>query len=289
MSRSIGQWMNRRKSIFFVLIILNIVQACSSTSKYNIKIERNLKIGERIKKNASQVYSNFPSDLQVNNHNLETYMFQNYVQNTNIFNVEPINFENIYSEIILKGPISYSFFSKYEDRKVMHEVSAGFIEIPYSKFVEMFDPEKNWGKYLSKYLGGELVVDKVNKNNKSILQRERMVLGMPWYTIGTPNLDMEKYEWIEYEKNSTQIYWEVINSENKSVFLDIGYLRFQSKIIGDKEYTMVIFNSMHRINEGWFSAIMPSLLTDSISLKSLRDVFCAHITSYKKIILKLYK
>ncbi|HDL64155.1 MAG TPA: hypothetical protein ENH12_02055 [Proteobacteria bacterium] len=159
---------------------------------------------------------------------------------------------------------------------------------PFQVFLENFDPAVNWGKNLAGYLGGELAVDEVNEKDQAVLLRERMVLKTPWYAVGSPHLDMSKYEYTQYERDSVKVNWVVAKSENNSVLLDIGYLRFMRYVSENsnhpEERTLAIFNSIHRINGGCIINILPGFLQSMMLLITLKDMFSSYIRKYQKIL-----
>lgn len=179
--------------------------------------------------------------------------------------------------------ISYAYPITYKNKTAFQEITVGLIDKPYDTFVDDFDPAREWGKNLYAYIGGELIIDKNDDNNRPVLIRERMIIDTPWYAIGAPKMDMSKYEVAQHNSNSTKILWDVKNSENNSVFLDVGYLLFKGVTINNKEQTCVLFNSIHQTEPGLLAKYLPDFIINRLTLKTLKDLFSSHIKNYQAI------
>lgn len=248
-------------------------------NEYKVNIQKNLDIQNEVIQSAKIVDEDIQTDL-TNKNNLEIRALQlkftdyptNIELNDKISEIQKKLLKKLSKEII-----SYSFTTKIEDKVALHEITVGLLNVPFNDFQKRFNPAKDWGKYLYKYAGGEVLTDLYDENHKEVLQRERMLLGAPWYALGVPLLDMSKYEIIEYENNKVSVKWKVSFSENNSVFLDIGYVKFQKY----QNKTIVIFNSIHRIDQGWFGNALPEFIKIPIALQTLSDMFKGHIENYK--------
>lgn len=251
-------------------------------NEYKVNIQKNLDIQNEVIQSAKIVDEDIQTDL-TNNTNLEIRALQlkftdhptNIELNDKISEIQKKLLKKLSKEII-----SHSFTTKIEDKVALHEITIGLLNVPFNAFQKRFNPAKDWGKYLYKYAGGEVLTDLYNENHKEVLQRERMLLGAPWYALGVPLLDMSKYEIIEYENNKVSVKWKVSFSENNSVFLDIGYVKFQKY----QNKTIVIFNSIHRIDQGWFGNALPEFIKTPIALQTLSDMFKGHIENYKDLV-----
>lgn len=275
--------MLKLRSIFIITtLIFSLNLPVFAQNEYKINIPKNLNIQNEVIQSAKIVDEDFQTDLD-NKTNLEIRALQ--LKFTDSSNIELNNdlkdkITKIQKKLLQKLPkeiISYSFTTKIEDKVALHEITVGLLNVPFNDFQKRFNPAKDWGKYLYKYAGGEVLTDLYDENNKEVLQRERMLLGAPWYAVGVPLLDMSKYEIIEYTTNNVSIKWKVSFSENNSVFLDIGYVKFQKY----QNKTIVIFNSIHRIDQGWFGNALPEFIKTPIALQTLSDMFKGHIENYK--------
>ncbi len=179
---------------------------------------------------------------------------------------------------LARGTHSVSYRSRYRGAPVIHQITAGTIDIPLRRLRSNWYIPREWGRNLASYKGGALVVDRVDGLKRATLQRERMVLGTPWYAAGAPDLDMSKYELVEYRPDGLKISWVVSRSANRSVLVDIGFLRFQSIISDGRQQTLVTFDSVHRIDPGWLGALTPGLVE-----KNLRQAFVDHVSKYRRI------
>ena len=97
---------------------------------------------------------------------------------------------------------------------------------------------------------------------------------------------MSKYENIQYDRDSVKANWVVTKSENNSVFLDMGYLKFMRYVSEDtknpEEKTLAVFNSIHRINPGSIVDILPGFIRTVVMLITLKDMFLKYIRNYQK-------
>jgi hypothetical protein len=92
---------------------------------------------------------------------------------------------------LLEGDVGLAFDSAAGDeRPAFHELTAGLIDLPFARFTERFDPARDWGRRLARHRGGELAVDRTDDQGRALAQRERMVVAMPWYAVGGPDMDM---------------------------------------------------------------------------------------------------
>lgn len=275
--------MLKLNSIFTITtLILSLNLPVFAKNEYKVNIQKNLDIQNEVIQSAKIVDDDFQTDL-TNNTNLEIRALQ--LKFTDYPNIELNNdlkdkITKIQKKLLKKLQkeiISYSFATKIENKVALHEITVGLLNVPFNDFQKRFNPAKDWGKYLYKYAGGEVLTDLYDENHKEVLQRERMLLGAPWYAVGVPLLDMSKYEIIEYENNKVSVKWKVSFSENNSVFLDIGYVKFQKY----QNKTIVIFNSIHIIDQGWFGNALPEFIKTPIALQTLSDMFKGHIENYK--------
>jgi len=262
-------------------------------SDYRLNIKKDFGQYNKVISLAGAVDYDFPPNYLSSQKEFEIFVFMNVLSGNHADKL-PENLLKDYDVIreelqskIQTSVLSKSFKTTYEGETAYHEVTAGLIDKPFKVFLENFDPARDWGKNLAGYIGGELAVDEVNKKNEAVLGRERMVLSTPWYALGTPDLDMSKYENTQYDKNSVKVNWFVTKSGNSSVFLDVGYLRFAKYVSedteNDPEKTIAIFNSIHRINAGCIAHILPQFMQSMLVLKSLRDMFSSYIRRYQTI------
>lgn len=189
-----------------------------------------------------------------------------------------------FAEQLLRGDVGLAFETSAGGEPAFHELTAGLVDLPFAGFVGCFEPAREWGRRLASYRGGELVVDQTDARGRVILQRERMVISMPWYAVGGPDMDMSKYEVIERAERSTTVLWWAALSENGSVFHDDGYVTFKAVEAGGRERTLVFFNSIHRIDPGWGGALLPGGMRAALTRAALRDTFLAHLESYRAAI-----
>jgi hypothetical protein len=277
------------KSLVFP-ILFSILFSCSA-KKYPINIPQKSSLLMDIIPLARSVNLDFPADYDVSSHAKTLYYRQAVLQgglSLNLSKKEKIKYEKerkYVEKTVLKKNISIVYETKYKGKRALHEITAGVINMPFKKFLAGFDPASKWGKSLAKYKGGQLKIDRFIGENPQFL-RERMVLGTPWYAIGAPDMDMSKYEAVEYTKDSVTVYWQVKYSENRSVFLDIGYVKFKKYMVGGQEKSMVLFNSIHRVDAGWGAALMPGFLVTWLSKKTLGNLFSDHIDNYRDLLTK---
>lgn len=276
------------KQIFYTFgLIFTFNFPVFANNEYKVNIPPNEGIKNQVLKEVELIENNYPIELN-DKINLEILSLQLRFTDINNINLDSISKDEIKSiqknlvEKLHNKILAYSFETKIENVEALHEITVGLLNTPFNEFQKNFNPAKDWGIFLYKYVGGEVITDVYNENHKETLQRERMVLGSPWYALGVPLLDMSKYEVIEYNTDKVKINWKVTFSENKSVFLDIGYVKFQKY----RDKTLVIFNSVHNIDQGWFGNSLPNFIKKTIALKTLSDMFKGHIDSYIKIIEK---
>ena len=256
---------------------------------YKINIENDMNQYDEVLSLANYVDRDFPSNYLSNNKEFETFVFMTSLfrkQEVELSECQREEYDRIHKSLdskIKSTVISKSFKTTYDEKDAYHEVTAGLIDKPFSAFLENFDPARDWGRSLVGYLGGELVADKSNDKNKAVLLRERMVLAAPWYALGTPDMDMSKYENVQYEKDSVRVNWFVTKSENDSVYLDVGYLQFNKYVSGNTEKTMAVFNSIHRINSGCILNVLPKSMQSVILPKVLSNMFSNYIRGYQKL------
>ena len=261
---------------------------------YKLNIAENMDRYNEVLAVSSQADRDLPHSYLTGRKEFETYVFMTSIAGNQIVEI-PENRRKEYDEIrkdlyskIESTVISSAFKTTYKGETAYHEVTAGLIDKPFQVFLENFDPATDWGKNLAGYLGGELVVDEVNEKEQAVLLRERMVLKTPWYAVGSPHLDMSKYEYTQYERDSVKVNWVVAKSENNSVLLDIGYLQFKRYVSENsnnpEEKTMAVFNSIHRINGGCIINILPGFMQSIMLLITLKDMFSSYIRKYQKIL-----
>jgi hypothetical protein len=276
------------------LTFLSLFMTSCSAHIYNINIEKNLNSYHEVLSVASYVDHDFPPNYLSDAEQFENFVFMSAFICEQPFEITADQSEK-YSDIskrissqLRSSVIAKAFTTNYQGEIAFHEVTAGLLDIPFAELLTSFDPAQNWGKNLSGYLGGELRADLVNDAGQTELQRERMVLSPPWYALGAPDLDMSKYEMVQYSDNSVKIIWKVTKSENSSVFLDIGYLQFRKYLPENTKNqagkTLVVFNSIHRVEAGFMGKILPESIKLRLTLKSLRDLFAGHVKQYQKII-----
>lgn len=261
---------------------------------YKLNIAENMNRYNEVLSISSRADRELPPSYLTSRKEFETFVFMTSIAGDHPVEI-PENRREEYDKIrkylyskIESTVISRSFKTTYKGAVAYHEVTAGLIGRPFQVFLENFDPAVNWGKNLAGYLGGELAVDEVNEKDQAVLLRERMVLKTPWYAVGSPHLDMSKYEYTQYERDSVKVNWVVAKSENNSVLLDIGYLRFMRYVSENsnhpEERTLAIFNSIHRINGGCIINILPGFLQSMMLLITLKDMFSSYIRKYQKIL-----
>ncbi len=261
---------------------------------YKLNIAENMNRYNEVLSISSRADRELPPSYLTSRKEFETFVFMTSIAGDHPVEI-PENRREEYDKIrkylyskIESTVISRSFKTTYKGEVAYHEVTAGLIGRPFQVFLENFDPAVNWGKNLAGYLGGELAVDEVNEKDQAVLLRERMVLKTPWYAVGSPHLDMSKYEYTQYERDSVKVNWVVAKSENNSVLLDIGYLRFMRYVSENsnhpEERTLAIFNSIHRINGGCIINILPGFLQSMMLLITLKDMFSSYIRKYQKIL-----
>ncbi|MBU1240013.1 hypothetical protein KKF84_16405 [Myxococcota bacterium] len=180
---------------------------------------------------------------------------------------------------LARGDVAWAYPTTFEGKPALHEFAAGILPLSLDAFAKKMTPAKDWGRLLRNYRGGSFTVDRRDDAGRIIFARERMVLATPWYAIGSPLLDMSKYEETVYGKTRVIVYWEVKKSANASVMLDIGYVRFSA--CGSRK-TCVFFNSIHRVDPGWGARLMPGRVVQWLSQKVLRDLFSGHIRNYRR-------
>ena len=266
-------------------------------SDYKLNIEKEMDPYNEALSASTLADRDFPPSYLTSKREFETFVFMTSIPGNQTVEL-PKNRREEYDKIrkylylkIESTIISKTFITTYKGKIAYHEITAGLIDKPFKVFLNNFDPATDWGKNLAGYLGGELVVDEVNENDKAVLLRERMVLDTPWYAVGSPHLDMSKYENIQYDRDSVKVNWVVTKSENNSVFLDMGYLEFlryvSENTINPEEKTMAVFNSIHRINPGCIVNILPKFMRSVIMLRVLRDMFSNYIRKYQKLALDM--
>lgn len=261
---------------------------------YKLNIAENMDRYNEVLSVSSRADCDLPPSYLTCKSEFETFVFMNSIAGSQTVEIprdrrgeyDKIR-ENLYSKIE-STVISKAFKTTYKGGVAYHEVTAGLIDSPFQVFLENFDPAVDWGKYLAGYLGGGLVVDEVNEKDQPVLLRERMVLKTPWYAVGSPHLDMSKYEYTQYERDSVKVNWVVAKSENNSVLLDIGYLEFLRYVSENsnnpEEKTLAVFNSIHRINGGCIINILPGFMQSMMLLITLKDMFSSYIKKYQKIL-----
>lgn len=276
------------KQLFYTFsLVFTLNYPVFANNEYKVNIPPNEGIKNQVLKDVELAENNCPLELN-NNVNLEILALQlkfTAINKLNLASISNNKIKPIQKDLVEKlhdKILAYSFETKIENFEALHEITLGLLNISFNEFQKNFNPSKDWGRFLYQYEGGEVITDVYNENHKETLQRERMVLGSPWYALGVPLLDMSKYEVIEYNLDQVKINWKVTFSENKSVFLDIGYVKFQKY----RDKTLVIFNSVHNIDQGWFGNSLPNFIKKPIALKTLSDMFKGHIDSYIKIIEK---
>jgi|GEM_PF-192128 len=167
-----------------------------------------------------------------------------------------------------------------------YEKTLGILKIPYKEWLELMPPFL-WGINQADYLGGELKVLKRDELGRVIYQRERMLLKTTgsWFLkffIKTLPMDLTKVERIRYLKNETIIEWSAYYSNNGSVKIDDGFLRFSPH----SEYeTKVEFLSKHQVRIGTFfeKFYLARKVFHTILKKELHRIFKNTITQYEEI------
>jgi hypothetical protein len=261
---------------------------------YKLNIAENMDQYNEVLSVSSRADRDLPSSYLTSREEFETFVFMTSLAGNQMVEI-PGNRREEYDKIqkylyseIESTVISRAFKTTYKGDVAYHEVTAGLIDRPFQVFLENFEPAVDWGKNLAGYLGGELVVDEVNEKDQAVLLRERMILKTPWYAVGSPHLDMSKYEYTQYERDSVKVNWVVTKSENNSVLLDIGYLQFIRYVSENsnnlEERTMAVFNSIHRINGGCIINILPGFIQSMMLLITLKDMFSSYIRKYQKIL-----
>ncbi len=180
--------------------------------------------------------------------------------------------------------------TEMELQRGYREVTVGLIDKPFSEFLDKFDPAREWGKNLVGYVGGELVVDELDAEDRAVLLRERMILATPWYIIGAPDSDMSKFEKIQYDQDSVKVNWVVTKSPDNSVYFDFGYFLFK-KYISEKagkqqEKTIVFFNSLLKTDIGYMENVLPESMQAAVVLKAMTNMFSGYVANYRRIVLE---
>lgn len=245
---------------------------------YKLNITKDINFAKQVATLANHVNSNFPPNYLTDTKAFATYVLIDTINNPSTQTSHKL-LRALESNIISK-----SCKTTYNHKIAYQQITVGLIPKPLEHLIT-FEPAINWGKNLAGYVGGDLAVDMVDTNNRPTLLRERMVLTPPWYAIGAKNLDMEKYENIQYGTDNIKINWFVTNSTNNTVFLDVGYLDFK-KYLPKTDQTMVIFNSIHCINPGTIANNLPGFFRSALILQSLRDLFSSYIKKYQYLFSK---
>lgn len=182
-----------------------------------------------------------------------------------------------------RGVVSAGHVTRLNGRLALHELAAGYLDLPLDELRGHFDPARDWGRRLAGYLGGELAIDAQDSEGRPVRQRERMVLSAPWYAAGAPDLDMSKHEIVERGPSWERVLWLVVASENLSVYQDVGTVTFRSVPAGGRERTLVVFDSIHDVDPGPLGSLLPARLRSAIALGVLRATFEAHVESYRQL------
>jgi len=186
--------------------------------------------------------------------------------------------------------VSRTFITDYQGEMGYREVTVGLIDKPFSSFLDKFDPAREWGKNLVGYVGGELVVDEFDTQNRVVLLRERMILATPWFILGAPDSDMSKYEKIQYDEDSVKVNWVVKKSPDNSVYFDFGYFLFKKYISENggkpREKTMVFFNSLLKTDIGYMEKVLPESMQAAVVLKAMANMFSDYAANYRKIVME---
>lgn len=185
---------------------------------------------------------------------------------------------------LLEGEVAVAFASGEGEERAFHQVTAGLLPLPLEALLRRFEPAHDWGLHLARYLGGALAVDRADEAGRATFQRERMVLAPPWYAVGAPDMDMSKYEVIERVPGAVTVYWTVARSANGSVLRDDGYVRFREVEVAARALTLVVFNSVHRVDPGWAGGLMPASWADGLTCRVLRETFSADVARYREVL-----
>lgn len=271
------------------VIFVITTAACGGPKGYPMNLHRDLVVAPQIREAVERVEGDRPAKWREGGSDFERYVFQMNMMGQSPNDALPQNLRSRYDKATAKqwramkrGSHSISYRSRLKGQAVTHQVTAGLLDIPFQTLRTRWYVPSEWGRSLSDYKGGTLAIDQKDHSGRTVLQRERMVLGTPWYAIGAPDLDMSKYEIVDYAHNRLQISWIVSASSNRSVLVDVGYLRLCGIRASGRDQTLVIFNSVHRIDPGWLGGFTPDLVEDN-----LRQAFKNHVAKYRRIAAKL--
>jgi len=268
----------------------------TNESKFELNIDMDMNQYNEVISTCSLVDRNFPSDYLTAQRAFEAYVLITSMNNVQALDL-PKNRLKEYNKVrnqlyskIETTDVSRTFASRYKEDVGYREVTAGLIDIPFSDFLNTFEPALDWGKNLVGYSGGELVVDEKNSDGQVVLLRERMVLANPWYILGAPVADMSKYEKMQYEEDSVKVNWMVTKSADGSVFFDFGYVLFKRYFSDEggnrQEKTLVFFNSLLKTTTGYMEKLLPKSMQIPIVLKIMTYMFTGYIKNYRRIILE---
>ena len=177
-------------------------------------------------------------------------------------------------ESATKRELEYIITESYEQDIGAHtmqvEKTQGIIGVPLSTFFHVISPDQ-WGVRLADYMGGEVIVHKLDGDGNVVWQVERMVLSTVTSQLDcTDPLDMTKVENIVYDDNGATVFWKVMHSDNGSVIADVGSVDFRAY---DQNSTLVTFHSAHKLSGG-----MPDFMVSEY----LKMYFSEAISNYGK-------
>ncbi len=277
------------KGVITLGIISFVMGTACCPTNYPMNLNRNVVVGPQIRDAIAIVQHDRPPNWEQGGSAFARYVFQMNMTATSPKDSLPPNLRTQYEKIsdkqwraVGRSSHAISYRSQFQGQAVTHQVTAGLLDIPFKAFRSQWYIPSEWGRNLSDYKGGALTIDKKDAQGRTILQRERMVLGTPWYALGAPDLDMSKYELVDYENNRLQVSWIVSASSNNSVLVDVGYLRFCGVGVSGRDQTLVVFNSVHRIDPGWLGGFTPELVE-----ANLRQAFKNHVARYRALAAKL--
>lgn len=262
-----------RTKAFFLLSLLS---GCGGAASYPLSIPANPGAATEVERAVAWVDDDGPSELEPAEM-LRVNALREVAANADGAGSSAAR-DHLWTSLRAGQIESARYLTEYEGEPVWHQVTVGIIDLSYADLLERFDPAADWGRNLAEYLGGELAVDEWDEGGRVTLQRERMLLGSPWYAIGSPDLDMEKYEVIAHADDSTRVGWVVMASPNGSVHVDVGYLLFRAVPAEEGGGTLVVFNSVHRIETGIMS-FGSGIVGDNIA-----GTFVAHIERYRRVL-----
>jgi predicted small lipoprotein YifL len=277
-----------------LLLCTLALTACGAHGPYPLNIEAQPAAAQRTLAVARSVDHDHPVRVHTDPNHLRALAFQSLlVPHASVRPPLPVTqpyrrARHSLAKALQTEVVGFTFRTQHDGQPAYHEICAGLIDRPWSEFQAAFPPAQSWGRNLAGYLGGVFTADAADAQARPTRARERMVIATPWYTVGSPDLDMSKHEIITYAPDEIIVHWEVTASENQSVFLDIGYVAFRRHLVegalGHREATLVVFNSIHRTEPGALGRALPEGIREWLTLQALRALFMDHIRRYRAVL-----